>query len=60
MMREGQREALPMDAIISTWTPRLLSVQVSTKTASALTLLVTGYATSRSITQIDVQFAPLA
>jgi hypothetical protein len=40
--------------------PRLLSVQVSTKTASGLTLLVTGYATGRSITQIDVQFTPVA
>jgi len=38
--------------------PRLLSVQVSSRTASGLTLLVTGYATSRSITQIDVQFTP--
>ena len=40
--------------------PRLLTVQVSTKTASSLTLLVTGYATGRSITQIDVQFTPVA
>lgn len=38
--------------------PRLLSVQVSSKTASALTLLITGYATGRSITQIDLQFTP--
>jgi hypothetical protein len=40
--------------------PRLLSVQVSSKTASGVTLLVTGYATGRSITQIDVQFTPVA
>src|SRR5207253_1757567 len=32
--------------------PRLQSVQVSNKTASSLTLLVTGYATGRSITAI--------
>jgi len=40
--------------------PRLLSVQVSTKTASSITLLVTGYATGRSITQMDVQFTPVS
>ncbi|HTM47550.1 MAG TPA: choice-of-anchor D domain-containing protein [Bryobacteraceae bacterium] len=40
--------------------PRLLSVQVSAHTASSLTLLITGYATSRSITQIDVQFTPVS
>jgi len=40
--------------------PRLLSVQVASKTASGVTLLVTGYATGRSITQIDVQFTPTA
>ena len=40
--------------------PRLLSVQVSSKAASAVTLLITGYATGRSITQIDVQFTPVS
>jgi hypothetical protein len=35
-------------------------LQLSGKTASALTLLLTGYATGRSITQIDVQFTPVA
>jgi hypothetical protein len=40
--------------------PRLLSVQSSGKTAGALTLLLTGYATGRSITQIDIQLAPVA
>ncbi len=40
--------------------PRLLSVQVSSKTAAGVTLLVTGYATGRAITQIDVQFTPVA
>jgi hypothetical protein len=40
--------------------PRLLSVVLSSKTSSALTLLITGYATGRSITQIDIQFAPVA
>ena len=40
--------------------PRLLSVQVSGKTASSLNLLITGYATGRSLTQIDIQFTPVA
>jgi hypothetical protein len=40
--------------------PRLLSVQVSNKTASGFTLLITGYATGRSLTQIDLQFTPVA
>jgi hypothetical protein len=40
--------------------PRLLGVQVSTKTASGFTLLITGYATGRSLTQIDIQFTPVA
>lgn len=40
--------------------PRLLSVVVSAKTANTLTLLVTGYATGRSITQMDFQFTPVA
>ena len=43
-----------------TWAPRLLSVQVSGKTASSLNLLITGYATGRSLTQIDIQFTPVA
>lgn len=38
--------------------PRLLSVQLSQKTASGITILVTGYATGRSITQMDFQFTP--
>ena len=40
--------------------PRLLSVQVSNKTASGFTLLITGYATGRSLTQIDMQLTPVA
>jgi hypothetical protein len=39
--------------------PRLLSVQLSSKTSNALTFLITGYATGRSITQIDIQFTPV-
>jgi hypothetical protein len=40
--------------------PRLLSVALSSKTGNTLTLLVSGYATSRSITQIEFQFTPVA
>jgi hypothetical protein len=40
--------------------PRLLAVSVSSKTTNTFTLLVTGYATGRSITQMDFQFSPLA
>ena len=36
--------------------PRLLSLQVTGKTATGFSLLVTGYATSRQITQIDLTF----
>ena len=40
--------------------PRVLSVQVGSKTANSLTLLVTGFATGRGITQIDLQFTPVS
>jgi hypothetical protein len=40
--------------------PRLLSVVISAKTSTGFTLLVTGYATGRSITQMDFAFTPLA
>ena len=36
--------------------PRLLSATLSAKTAGGFTLLVTGYATGRAITQMDFQF----
>lgn len=40
--------------------PRLLGVSITGKTASGFTLLVTGMATGRSVTQIEVQFTPTA
>ncbi len=40
--------------------PKLLSVRVSAKTTTGFTLLVTGYATGRYVTQIDLQFAVTA
>ncbi len=36
--------------------PRLLSVALSSKSGNAITLLVSGYATSRSITHMDFEF----
>jgi hypothetical protein len=38
--------------------PQLLSVVVSARSSGGFTLLVTGYATGRSITQMDFQFTP--
>ena len=40
--------------------PRLLGVSVTSKTSSGFTLLVTGMATGRSVTQMDFQFTPTA
>ncbi len=38
--------------------PQLLSVQVTTRVENGFQLLVTGYATSRQLTQISIVFAP--
>ena len=38
--------------------PRLLTLQVASRTAAGFQLLVTGYATSRQITQIDLTITP--
>lgn len=38
--------------------PRLQTVQVTTKLANGFQLLITGYSTSRQLTQIDVTFTP--
>jgi hypothetical protein len=40
--------------------PRLLGVQITSRTAAGFTLLVTGFATSRSLTQMDFQFNPVS
>lgn len=40
--------------------PRVLSVLVSARGANSITLLVTGYTTARSITQMDLQFTPVS
>jgi hypothetical protein len=40
--------------------PQLLSLVMSARTSGGFTLLVTGYATGRSITQMDFQFTPTA
>jgi hypothetical protein len=38
--------------------PRLMSVVVSSKSSAAFTLQITGYATSRTMTQMDFTFTP--
>lgn len=38
--------------------PRLLNVSISAKTTTTLTLLVSGYATSRSVTGMELRFTP--
>ena len=38
--------------------PRILSVLISARTANSVTLLVSGYATSRSVTQMDLTITP--
>ncbi|MDX1982235.1 MAG: choice-of-anchor D domain-containing protein [Bryobacteraceae bacterium] len=40
--------------------PVLQNAALATKTANAVTLLLTGYAPTRSITQIDLRFTPVA
>jgi len=40
--------------------PRLLTAAISARTATSLTLLITGYATSRSVTQLDIQLTPVS
>src|SRR5262249_42953855 len=40
--------------------PRLLNVSISAKTASGITLLISGYSTTRSITQLDLRFTPVS
>src|SRR5262249_37044699 len=49
-----------LNLTVSQSAPRLLSVQVSTKTTNGITLLVTGYATRRSLTGVDLSFTPVA
>ncbi|MBL8177901.1 MAG: choice-of-anchor D domain-containing protein [Bryobacterales bacterium] len=40
--------------------PRLLTAAISARTATSITLLITGYATSRSVTQMDIQLTPVS
>jgi hypothetical protein len=40
--------------------PGLLSVVAASKTANSITLAITGYATSRSVTQMDFQFTAVS
>ncbi|MBM3727907.1 MAG: choice-of-anchor D domain-containing protein [Acidobacteria bacterium] len=45
-----------LNLTVAAGAPRLLNVQVGGKTASGFTLLVTGFATGRSVTQMDFTF----
>jgi hypothetical protein len=40
--------------------PRLLGASIASRTANVLTLLINGYATNRSVTQMDLTFTPTA
>ena len=40
--------------------PRILSVSLGAKTATTLTILVSGYATNRSVTSLRLQFTPVS
>ena len=40
--------------------PRILSAIVGARTANSITLLVSGYATSRTVTQMDLSFTPVS
>lgn len=40
--------------------PKLLNVNISAKSSTSITLLISGYATSRSITQVDLTFTPIS
>lgn len=40
--------------------PRLLNVSISARTNTTLTLLISGYATSRAVTGLDLRFTPVS
>ena len=50
----------PLTLRIPQAAPQLLNVVLSAKTTNSFTLLVTGYATGRSLTQMDFQLTPTA
>jgi hypothetical protein len=49
-----------LNLVVPQSAPRLLNVEVSAKTTNTFTLLARGYATSRSVTQMDFQVTPTA
>jgi hypothetical protein len=49
---------LALNLVVPQSAPRLLSVELSAKTSNTLTFLLRGYATGRSVTQMDFQFTP--
>jgi len=49
-----------LNLTVASSAPRLLSVSISARTGASITLLVSGYTTARSITQMDLQFTPVS
>lgn len=49
-----------LNLVVPQSAPRLLNVEVSAKASNTFTLLARGYATSRSVTQMDFQVTPTA
>jgi hypothetical protein len=49
-----------LNLTVASSAPRLLSVSISARTGTSVTLLVSGYTTARSITQMDLQFTPVS
>lgn len=49
-----------LTATVPAAAPRLLNVTISAKTATTITLLISGYSTSRTLTQLDLRFTPVS
>jgi hypothetical protein len=47
-----------LNLVVPQSAPRLLGVDLSATTSNTITILVRGYSTSRSVTQMDFQFTP--
>ena len=52
--------AASMNLTVAQSAPRLLNAVITARTSSGFTISVTGYSTSRSVTQLDLQFSPTA
>lgn len=52
--------ATPVTMTVAESAPVVLSVSISARTATSLTLQVTGFSTTRSVREMDLQFTPVA